>query len=131
MKLLKTKKSEAKKKKRNGDLPTVEVPVEYLRALHRAIGRRTDNGPTVKVPVKYLRALRRAVGWLIDPETAEVNWWHVEVIDPYGDYTDLPPHYQCTGREHFARAPGTGVWIASGDLPEATHKRLCEIHSSR
>jgi hypothetical protein len=89
MKSLKTKKSEAKKKKRNDDLPTVEVPVEYLRALHRAIGRRTDNGPTVKVPVEYLRALRRAVGRMIDPETAEVNWWHVEVIDPYGDYTGV------------------------------------------
>src|SRR6185312_1318957 len=53
------------------------------------------------------------------------------MVDPYGDYAELPPHSQCTGRAHFARAPGTDVWIESADLPEATHKRLCEIHSSR
>ena len=93
--------------------------------------RSNDLPATVEVTVEYLNALRRAVGQLIDPETAEVNWWHVEVIDPYGDYAELPPHYQCTGRGHFARAPGTDVWIASGDLPEGTNKRLCEIHSSR
>jgi hypothetical protein len=50
------------KKTQTDDVSTVEVPVEYLRALHRAVGRRTDDGPTVEVSVEYLRALRRAVG---------------------------------------------------------------------
>jgi hypothetical protein len=86
---------------------------------------------TVEVTKEYLNALRRAVGQLIDPETAEVNWWHVEMVDPYGDYTELPPHSQCTGRAYFARAPGIDVWIESADLPEATVKRLREIHNSR
>jgi hypothetical protein len=106
--LRKTERAKANKKTRSNDLPS-----------------------TVEVPVKYLMALRPAVGQLIDPETAEVNWWRVELIDPYGDHEYLPPHFQCTGREHFARAPGTDVWIASGDLPDATHERLCKIHSSR
>ena len=135
MKSRKTK--TATKKMWTSDAKFTEL-LKYLKAMHKAARtkpskktRSNDLPKTVEVTVEYLNALRRAVGRLIDPETAEVNWWHVEVIDPYGDYTDLPPHYQCTGREHFARAPGTGVWIASDDLPEATHKRLCEIHSSR
>jgi hypothetical protein len=135
MKSRKTK--TATKKMWTSDANFAEL-LKYLKAMHKAArtkpGKKTrsnDLPTTVEVTVEYLNALRRAVGQLIDPETAEVNWWHVEVIDPYGDYAELPPHYQCTGREHFARAPGTGVWIASGDLPEATHKRLCEIHSSR
>jgi hypothetical protein len=89
-----------------------------------------DLPKTVQVTTKYLNALRKAVGKLIDPETAEVNWRYAEMIDPYGDYECVPPHLQCTGRAHFARAPGTNVWVDSGDLPEATYKRLCEIHSS-
>jgi hypothetical protein len=135
MKSRKTK--TATKKMWTSDANFTEL-LKYLKAMHKAAQtkpskktRSNDLPTTVRVTTEYLNALRKAVGQLIDPETADVNWWHVEMIDPYGDYTDLPPHYQCTGREHFARAPGTGVWIASGDLPEATHKRLCEIHSSR
>ena len=119
------------------DVSTAEV-VKYLNAMHKAARTKpkketgsNDLPRTVQVTKEYLNALRRAVGQLIDPETAEVNWWHVELIDPYGDYAELPPHLQCTGRAHFARAPGTDVWIESGDLPEATHERLCEINSLR
>jgi hypothetical protein len=135
MKSRKTKKST--EKMWANDVSTAEV-VKYLNAMHKAARTKpkketgsNDLPRTVQVTKEYLNALRRAVGQLIDPETAEVNWWHVELIDPYGDHDYVPPHFQCTGREHFARAPGTDVWIASGDLPEATHKRLCEIHSSR
>ena len=119
------------------DVSTAEV-VKYLNAMHKAARTKpkketgsNDLPRTVQVTKEYLNALRRAVGQLIDPETAEVNWWHVELSDPYGDDEYVPPHFQCTGREHFARAPGSDVWIASGDLPEVTHKRLCEIHSAR
>ena len=119
------------------DVSNAEV-VKYVKALFKAARTKANKKTrsnelprTVEVTTEYLNALRRAVGQLIDPETAEVNWWHVEMADPYGDYTELPPHLQCTGRAHFARAPGTDVWIESADLPEATHKRLCEIHSSR
>jgi hypothetical protein len=119
------------------DVQTAEV-VKDVKALLKAARTKTNkktrsNEPprTVEVTTEYLNALRRTVGQLIDPETAEVNWCHVEMLDPYGDYAELPPHFQCTGRAYFARAPGTDVWIESADMPEATHKRLCEIHSSR
>jgi hypothetical protein len=112
--------------------------LKYLKAMQKAAQTKAgkesgsnDLPRTVQVTTEYLNALRKAVGQLIDPETAEVNWWHVEMIDPYGDHEYIPPHFQCTGRAHFARAPGTDVWIDSEDLPEATNKRLCEIHSSR
>jgi hypothetical protein len=112
--------------------------LEYLKAMQKSARTKpskktcSDDLPrTVQVTTEYLNALRKAVGQLIDAETAEVNWSHVELIDPYGDYGELPPHLQCTGRARFARAPGTDVWIESGDLPEATHERLCEINSLR
>jgi hypothetical protein len=126
-----------RKTQTENDLQTAEV-VKYVKALFKATRANTNKKTcsnelprTVEVTTEYLDALRRAVGQLIDPETAEVNWWHVQMADPYGDYAELPPHSQCTGRAHFARAPGTDVWIESADLPEATCKRLCEIHSSR
>ena len=131
MKLRKTK--PATKKTQTSDKPSAQVRLEYLKTLDEEVRTKPNKKriSTVEVTVDYLNALRKAVGQLIDPETAEVNWWHVEMLDPYGDYAELPPHFQCTGRAHFARAPGTDVWIESADLPEATHKRLCEIHSSR
>jgi len=106
MKSRKTRKAEAKKKK-------------------------TDDMPTVEVPVEYLRALRRAVGRLIDPETVEVISRGVHSLDPYGDYPDLPLECQQVGCESFVRDPGTDVWIYSGDLPMVTYKRLCKIHSDK
>jgi hypothetical protein len=118
------------------DVQTAEV-VKYVKALLKSARTKTNKigsgefPKTVEVTREYLSALRRAVGQAIDPETAEVNWWHVEMVDPYGDYAELPPHLQCTGRAYFVRIPGTDVWIESADLPEPTHKRLCEIHSSR
>jgi hypothetical protein len=61
---------------------------------------------TVTITVKYLDALRKAVGRHIDPETAEVEWWYGQTLDPYGDDPDLPEEYQQVGREYFAHSPG-------------------------
>jgi len=47
-----------------------------------------------------------------------------QVLDPYGVYPDLPAECDCVGRCDFARAPGTGLWIEFGDLPEATREAL-------
>jgi hypothetical protein len=91
--------------------------------------RSSDDLPSsVQVEKDYLNALRKAVGQLIDPETADVDWWYVETEDPYDDHKDLPVHLSCVGRARFARAPETDVWIESADLPKATYKRLREIH---
>jgi hypothetical protein len=135
---MKSRKTKTATKKMWTSDPNFTELLKYLKAMYKAARtkpskktRSNDLPRTVRVTTEYLNALRRAVGQLIDPETTEVNWWHVEVLDPYGDYAELPPHYQCTGREHFARAPGTDVWIASRDLSEATYKRLCELHSDK
>jgi hypothetical protein len=79
---------------------------------------------TVEITVQYLDALRRAVGLQIDPETAEFEWVHAQTLDPYGDYPVLPEEYQQIGREYFARSPGSDIWIAFRDLPEATRNAL-------
>ena len=97
MKSRKTKKST--EKMWANDVSTAEV-VKYLNAMHKAARTKpkketgsNDLPRTVQVTKEYLNALRRAVGQLIDPETADVNWWHVEMIDPYGDHEYIPPHF--------------------------------------
>jgi hypothetical protein len=47
-------------------------------------------------------------------------------VDPYGvlDKWELPEEFDCVGREYFARAPGSDVWVWFGDLPEQTVERL-------
>ena len=80
---------------------------------------------TVEITIEYLDALRRAVGLQIDPETAEVDWAYRETLDPYGDGIDLPEEYRGhVGRAYFARSPGSDIWIAFCDLPEATRNAL-------
>jgi hypothetical protein len=80
---------------------------------------------TVEITIEYLDALRRAVGLQIDPETAEVDWAYRETLDPYGDGIDLPEEFRGhVGREYFARSPGSDIWISFGDLPEATRNAL-------
>jgi hypothetical protein len=86
---------------------------------------------TVEVSVEYLRALRRAAGLAIDPETAAVKWWHAQTLDPYGDYPSIPDEGDSIGREYFARAPGSEVWINFDDLPQATRDALWQKYRSK
>jgi hypothetical protein len=58
------------------------------------------------------------------PEAAEVCSTHRQVVDPYGVYPDPSAECDCIGGFNFARAPGTGLWIEFGDLPEATREAL-------
>ena len=83
---------------------------------------------TVTLTLKRWEAWRRAAGLHIDPETAEVFWAYGYVLDPYGDWPDIPEECQCLGRNYFARSPGMSVWIEFGDLPEATRDALWEKH---
>ena len=64
----------------------------------------------------------------IDPQTAEVEWWYAETLDPYGVH-DLPP--QQVGREYFARHPGSEIWVWFGDLPDVTSTKLMELHGRK
>lgn len=86
---------------------------------------------TIETSVKYLSALRKAAGLAIDPKTAEVEWIYAQTVDPYGDYRILPnDEYYQVGREYFARAPGSDVWIEFRDLPQATRDALWAMHRS-
>jgi hypothetical protein len=77
------------------------------------------------------RAAMKEAELKIDPATAEVIWIYAQTLDPYDIEPDLPEEYQQIGREYFARAPGSDVWVLFGDLPEATRKALWAKHSSR
>lgn len=63
----------------------------------------------------------------IDPETAEVFWKHAYTLDPYG-IVDCPEELRQIGREYFARAPDSDIWVSFLDLPietlNALHLRL-------
>jgi hypothetical protein len=83
-----------------------------------------------KLNVEQWLATRRQAGLEIDPATAEVDWWYGQTLDPYGIYPDLPEEYQQVGREYFARAPESEIWVNFGDLPEETREALWERHKS-
>jgi hypothetical protein len=67
---------------------------------------------------------RRAAGLLIDPSTAEIEWRYASTLDPYGDLLPLLPRAEQVGREYFARAPDSDIWVDIGDLPDATHDAI-------
>lgn len=73
---------------------------------------------------------RKDAGTRIDPETAEVWWTYALTMDPYGVYPDLPEEYKQIGREEFARAPGSDIWVWFGDLPVEVQKQLRKAHGS-
>jgi hypothetical protein len=78
----------------------------------------------------YLADLKREA-LQIDAETAEVTWCYAVGADPYGIERDLPPEYQQVGREYYARRPTGEIWVWFGDLPDATRKRLLELHERK
>ena len=73
--------------------------------------------------VEWLAA-RKEAGLHIDPETAEVVGNYGQILDPYGVDPYLPAECQQGGWDHFARAPGSDVWVWFGDLPAATRAIL-------
>jgi hypothetical protein len=76
-------------------------------------------------------AIRKAEALKIDPDTAEVDWEYRQTLDPYGVYPELPDEFQQVGREYFARASGSEVWVNFGDLPEEARDRLWARHSRK
>ena len=68
--------------------------------------------------------VRREAGLKIDPATAEVDWSYEQTLDPYGIDPDLPEELQQVGRQYFARAPGSDIWVSFYDLPDETRKML-------
>jgi hypothetical protein len=86
----------------------------------------------VTVRWKFWKALLQAAGRQIDPETAEVDWTYIQIIDPYGVLpNDIVEENDCVGRGYFARAPGSDLWIEFGDLPEPTREALWRRRTER
>jgi hypothetical protein len=75
---------------------------------------------------EYVRRMeeRRSAGLLIDPSTAEIDWIYAQTLDPYDDGLPLLPEFELIGREYFARAPGSDIWVSIGDLPKATRDAI-------
>jgi hypothetical protein len=63
-------------------------------------------------------------GLKIDPETAEVDFQWVDLVDPYGICPYDANSESCIGRCYFARAPGSDIWVAFYDLPKSTRDAL-------
>jgi hypothetical protein len=40
------------------------------------------------------------------------------------DEWELPEEFDQIGREHFASAPGSDIWVRFGDLPKETRAKL-------
>jgi hypothetical protein len=75
--------------------------------------------------------IRKEAALKIDPQTAKVDWWYGQTLDPYRVHADLPEELRQVGREYFARSPGTDVWVWFGDLPEKVRDELWERHKSK
>jgi hypothetical protein len=84
-----------------------------------------------EITVDQWLAIRKEAALKIDPETAEVLWDYGQIADPYGVCPDLPPECECVGRNYFARASGSDVWVWFGDLPNEVEKRLWKLHKSK
>ena len=67
--------------------------------------------------------MRKEAGLKINPETAEVDW-----VGRHSTIWRVPnfPRVPQVGREYFARAPGSDIWVWFIDLPEATETALWE-----
>jgi hypothetical protein len=86
---------------------------------------------TDDMTVEQWLAIRKEAARQIDPETAEVDWWYVQTMDPYGVDPDLPEECQQVGRGYFACSRGSDVWVSFYDLPAATRDALWKKHSSK
>lgn len=78
--------------------------------------------------IKEWLAVRKEEGRRIDPRTAKVSWWYAQTFDPYGVDRDLPEELDSIGREYFACAPDSDIWVWFGDLPKKTEKVLWDKH---
>jgi hypothetical protein len=84
-----------------------------------------------KAEIEEWLAIRKKEALKIDAETAEVEWCYGETLDPYGAMEEWELPQSCIGREYFARAPGSDIWVWFGDLPDETRGKLCKRHSRK
>ena len=87
----------------------------------------------MELPVRMDRLLITAQEWLavqmaeglkINLETAEVECYYEARFEHGVYYPRLPEECRGIGREYFARAPGSDIWVRFQNLPKATRERL-------
>jgi hypothetical protein len=81
-------------------------------------------------PFEKWLAIRKKEALKIDPDTAEVATFYGQFDDPYGVLGPPPEGYQILGKNHFARRPGSSVWVSFDDLPEEVCDALDAKHVS-
>jgi hypothetical protein len=79
---------------------------------------------TSQFSIEQWLAIRKKAARRIDPETAEVIWCYTWIFDPYGIDPEYPKELMQAEKHHFARSPGSYVWVWFGDLPELTRTTL-------
>jgi hypothetical protein len=114
-------------KKAGGPRP----PAERTRGKETTAGGSRLERPGPTITWELFHALLEIAGQQIDPASAEVGWWYAQTAHPYGVWQNIPEEYQQIGREYFARAPGTRIWVNFDDLPKATEDALWKAHSSK
>ena len=62
-----------------------------------------------------------------------MDWSYAQTLDPYGvwDEWELPEEFHQVGREYWARAPGSDVWVHFSDLPKTVEEMIWATHRSR
>jgi hypothetical protein len=71
-------------------------------------------------------AVRKEAALQIDEATAEVDWWDVRELDPYGVDPDLAEKSREFVPAYFACAPGGDIWVNFDDLPDEVRDALCQ-----
>jgi hypothetical protein len=90
----------------------------------RVHNRRVNRDCISKIEYRRRMEERRTAGLLIDPTTAEIDWNYAQTLDCYGDGLPLLPQEEQVGREYFACAPDSDIWVSVGDLPETTRDAI-------
>jgi hypothetical protein len=93
-----------------------------------------EGRPLSKDEIKKIKkwlAVRKEAGRHIDPKTAVVTWEYAQTMDPYGIDPNLPEEMSQIGREYFARAPGSKIWVHFNDLPLRTARALVKMYHYR
>lgn len=83
-----------------------------------------------KINTQEFLAIRKTEGLKIDPSTAIVVWEYRSTLDPYGIY-DLSKEWKQVGRQYFARAPNSEIWVSFYDLTNETRDALWDRYCEK
>jgi hypothetical protein len=101
-----------------------------VELLKRASTGGCPRTPQEREELERWLTIRKGEALKIDPQTAEVDWSYAQTLDPYDvlDEWELPEEFHQVGREYFARAPGSDIWVEFGDLSHEIRDKLWQRH---